>query len=934
MSNRINSTRRGFLRGSLGSAAATGACGRPTPQSSVGTVGAPEGVAHDDRVPVRTTINGVVRQLEVTPERTVLNVVREQLGLTGAKLGCGHGACGACAMHLDGTSVSTCMLPATALHGRDLTTVEALGAPKLHPVQAAFIAHDALQCGYCTPGFVVAASEFVDRWQRERGRRSASRDEVAAALAGHLCRCGSYEQIYAAVGGACRGDFDHDRDPDAPRHEARDKVTGAARYTVDVALPGMLHAVALYSPHAHAVVERLDWSRALALPGVRGAVDLRSPTRTVRFAGQEIMALAAVDEATAQRALAQVEVEYDVRPAVVDLDAARAAGAPLVYPGRSRRRPTNASEVPLVPQRWNGNVRGPLRLLSKAAGAARRRVEIARADGQLSEATWRASTQCHTVLEPHAAVAQWTGEALVVHMSTQAVRQMAHDIAERWGLKRDNVRVIAQHVGGGFGGKANLTHEVVIAVELARVCGAPVRYVQDRRAEMSLGGNRPGCAIELAVATTAKGELRGMTSTAYSSAGSAVGSAVSVLHRLIYPNAPRELADYDVVTHTPPGKPFRAPGGPQAAWALEQAVDELAAKLSTDPVALRRSWDPNPGRNVLYDWVEQLGPWRDRARPQADKGRYRRGLGLACGAWFCFQEPKSRVQIDAGPDGIRATQSSQDIGNGTRSTIAKTIADAFGLRMTEVDVDLGDSRYVHGPMAAGSRCTSSVVAPTMDAVEQLQDELVELAERRFGVRGARADVSGVVHEAGTIPWPELLSATPPISVVGRRKRDRGGNFLPPIAGVAIERAVSASVQVVEVEVDARLGRVRAVEAWGGFAVGKIVSPILARSIASGGILQGVSYALYEQMLLDPQTGVMLTGGLEDYRILGIGDAPQVHVHFDETGYRKIRGHAVGLAELTTVAVPAAIGNAVFDATGWRAHDLPLRLDRVAKGLGQ
>src|SRR5690606_403583 len=182
-------------------------------------------------------------------------------------------------------------------------------------------------------------------------------------------------------------------------------------------------------------------------------------------------------------------------------------------------------------------------------------------------------------------------------------------------------------------------------------------------------------------------------------------------------------------------------------------------------------------------------------------------------------------------------------------------------------------------------------------------------------------------------WVEVLPlVTSKISVIGRRQRDEGGYFLPPIQGLAPEKAISGAVQVAEVEVDTRLGRLRVLRTWAGFGVGRIVSPDLARSQAMGGIIQGISYALYEERRLDPTRGSLLTAGLEDYRIMGIGDVGEIHVHFDETGYEKIRGRQVGLGELVTLAPAAAIGNAVFHATGWRPRELPLRPDRVLQGV--
>ncbi len=941
MKSEISTTRRGFLRGSIGTAGATlvvgseSGCSRPLHTERGEGTQAP-GAAASERVQVATTVNGKARTLEVHPDDSALEVVRHELGLTGSKLACGHGACGACTMQLDGTPVTTCMLPATALEGRQLVTVEGLTQGKaLHPVQRAFMAEDALQCGYCTPGFVVEAAAFHDDWRKHHGTREPSRDEVAAALSGHLCRCGAYAQIYAAVQGACAGRFDA-KGAEAPRYDAREKVTGKAAYTVDQHPKGLLHAKTLCSPHAHATVTKLDWSKALALAGVKGAVELLGATKKIRYAGQEIMALAAVDERTAEAALRLVEIEYDVQPAVVGMDAALEAGAPVVYAAKSdRKHPPNSSEGPMLPEGWEGNLRGPLKLFSKKGSEARRGLDKAReGEGTLVEGTWRTQVQCHTTLEPHAALAQWSGEdELTVHLSTQAVHHMASEIADRWGLKEEQVRVLARYVGGGFGSKATLTSEVVVAVELSKVCGgAPVLYALDRRQELMIGGNRPAAKTEMSLATNAKGMLTAMRSVTHNDSGVAVGGVVGVMHRIVYPDAPREIVDYDVTNHAPPGKPFRGPAGPQAYWALEQAVDQLAHVRGEDPVALRRLWDPNPARNALYDWVDALPEWKDRSAHQADRGRHRRGIGLATAAWFSFTEPKSRIQIDASPAGIVASTASQDIGNGTRTVIANVIAEALGLPMREIEVRVGDSRYVPGAFSGGSRTTSSVVPAATHAAEQLKEELVDLARKHFGLSEARAGSGGVEHASGKVPWSDVLAISRKITVVGRRRRDEGGYYLPPIQGLAIERAISGAVQVVELEVDTRLGHTKVLRTWAGYGVGRIVSPELARSQAQGGIIQGISYALYEERRLDPKRGILLSAGLEDYRIMGIGDVGEIHVHFDESGYEKIRGRAVGLGELVTLAPAAAIGNAMFDATGWRPRELPLRPDRVLQGV--
>ncbi len=478
MSNKT--TRRTFLRASATAAVLPGCAhrGEDTRGEAAANPTTANSPASGERVEVRTRINGRDHVLQVAAEDTALDIVRTRIGLKGAKLGCGHGVCGACTLRLDGTPVATCVLPATSLHNASLTTVEGIAEGKrLHPMQRAFMAEDAMQCGFCTPGFIVGATSFFTAWRAARGRTSPPRDAVAAALSGHLCRCGAYEGIISAVQRACEGVYDAEVG-DPPRYDARAKVTGEARYTVDVESPGMLWALALHSPHGHARVTRLDWSRALALPGVRGAVDLLGASRLVRYAGQEIMAIAAVDQTTARRALQEVDVEYDVLDALIDPERARdSSSAPIFALRTERKNPARAAEGPVVPAAWHGNLRGPFQLFSKRKLAARRAVARARSGGGvLAEGTFSTAHQCHTCLEPHAAVAEWKGKtSLTVHVSTQAVSHVKREIAERFGLDEEKVVVLADYVGGGFGSKATLSTETVIAIELARICGAPVR---------------------------------------------------------------------------------------------------------------------------------------------------------------------------------------------------------------------------------------------------------------------------------------------------------------------------------------------------------------------------------------------------------------------------------------------------------------------------
>jgi xanthine dehydrogenase YagR molybdenum-binding subunit len=539
------------------------------------------------------TVNGESRCLPDAVDTTLIDVLREDIGLTGTKLVCGSGVCGACTVLLEGKPVVSCVLPARAARGKSVVTVEGIGTNGLHPVQRAFLACDALQCGFCTSGFVVEAVAFHDAWRQTKGTLAPSRQEVAAALAGHLCRCGAYPAIYRAASAACAAQ--HDTTPArGPRVEAHEKVTGRAKYTVDIKYPGQLEGVILRSAYAHARVVELDLNAARQHAGVKAVVSLLGRDRMVRFAGQEIAALAAIDRRTALEALAAIVVRYEPMAAVIGIDAARRDDAPLIFPGL-RKAPINSAEGPLFPAFWSGNVRGPTQAFSDKPRKARQLIAAARAAGDplLIQGIWRTDAQCHTSFEPHAAVARWEGETLTVHASTQAVSALADAIAGQFSVTRADVRVLADHVGGGFGSKGGLRPETIAAVALARVAKAPVRVALDRHEELAATGYRPGSELDLALLAGRGGTLRALSIKAFSDAGVGVNSTIAALARLMYPAEAKELVDYDVVRNVAPGAPFRGPGGPVLCFALEQAVDEAALRLGIDPIALRRQWDPD-----------------------------------------------------------------------------------------------------------------------------------------------------------------------------------------------------------------------------------------------------------------------------------------------------------------------------------------------------
>jgi xanthine dehydrogenase YagR molybdenum-binding subunit len=685
------------------------------------------------------------------------------------------------------------------------------------------------------------------------------------------------------------------------------------------------------------VVETIDFAAALAMPGVAAAISLLSEDRTVRYVGQQIAAVAAIDRKTAVKACEAIKLSLRELPHVVGLDAARTPEAPDIFAG-ARKSVGNASEGPSMPMPWKRNIRGPSSAFSLKAKKARSWLAAAREarDPLLFEATFRTGTQQHSSLEPHAAVARFEGDELTVHVSTQAVFELRKLITKRFKLDPSRVRVIATHVGGGFGSKATLGAETVAAITLAQATKAPVRVAFDRHEELSVAGYRPAAELNLSLLADREGRLKTLSLVTQADTGASVNSTIAALARLIYPAEAKELSDFDVVSNLPAGAPFRAPGGPPMAFALEQAIDEMALRLKTDPIVLRKRWDDNPNRRRLYDWATSLPIWRNVAASQS--GRYRRGVGVAAGYWLYLWQPGSKVKLSVESGRLVVGTAAQDIGTGSRTVLANTVAREFGLEPHEIDVRIGDSHLPEGPGSGGSRTTASIVPPTLLAVQKLKQGLAQRV---------RAPQPG-----SNAPWREMIAASPDFSVSGERPED--GTNLPPgvrsplrevglmgfifgwmmrrFSHIAIGAGAPSSVQVAEVEVDTLLGHVRVLKVHTGIAVGKLAAPALAHNQAAGAIIQGVGYALYEGREVDFATGDILTTGMEDYRVPGIADTPIMDIYFDEEGYDHVLGGSVGIGEVATVPTAAAIANAIRNATGVRPKEIPLRPDRMLQLL--
>lgn len=892
------------------------------------------------KVTTATVVNGKQVECEHDVRDSAVDVIRKELGLTGTKLVCGAGVCGACTVRIEGRPTASCVTPACSLEGKRVETIEHHGADQLHPVQKAFLAHDGLQCGFCTPGFIVEAISFYEDWRARHGTLRPDREQVAAAMAGHLCRCGAYVGIYDAIGSACAGEFDDVDQFEFPRHEGIAKVTGTAKYAVDVHYEGMLVAKLLGSPHAHARVKSIDWTQAEGLPGVVAVIEvLDDPHRKVRYVGQPIAAVAAANESAAYEAIHEIKIEYEVLPFVVDRAEAHEPDAAVVYPEK-KKQPANASEGPIPPGSWDGNIRTPVlnKLLStkkRQARTALRDARGGRAGLHLIERTFSTPAQTHTALEPHVCVANWNGEHLTVHTSTQSVHLLGKEIAKHFRVPREKVTVHAEYIGGAFGAKQGFILEQRAAIELARKSGAPVKLAYTREEEMVLGGFRPEAQIELSLVVDNQGNQRGITARAHGYCGTAVQSQNAPWIRFLY-KGPKDVEDFDVTTNWGSARPFRGPCGPSAFWALEQAVDEAAETTNIDPIALRRQWEMSDVRDGLYDWIETIPEWRLRKPAASGEGRFRTGIGFAVGNWFNAFWNGARVQLDASATGLVARCAVQDMGQGSRSVIGKAIADELNVPQHTIDVAIGNSNYVPGPISSGSRTTASIFPTAIEAAQMMRDKLVDAARSTLGWTEATWVRGGIQHHDRHVPLAELLAhpKLPDLSVTSNKRGSNGlfdlvGKLPSGDLGMNFALKMTGSVCLAKVNVDTRLGRIRTDKVWMGMSVGKITNPALARSQSYGSVIQSLGLTLTEERQWDPTTGTLLSFNMEDYRIPGIGDTPEIELYFDETRFDDVMKFGVsGMSELSTLPISAAVGNAVYNATGWRPTELPLRPHRV------
>ena len=879
---------------------------------------------------IRLRVNGAWREVLAEPETVLLEVLREDLRLTGAKQSCDRkGQCGACMVVVDGRAVRSCLTKMADMEGADVITVEGLGTPdNPHLIQEAFVLSGAIQCGFCTPGMIMATKALLD------ADPNPTVDAIKHALRRNLCRCTGYKKIIEAVQLAARF-LRGETTPDAvrpdptkgimgvshPRPTSMAKACGTAYFTADYRIPGALELAVLRSEVPHARIVSIDASAAEKMPGVAGlltAADIRGTgilkylvadrpvlcRDEVRYIGDPIVAVAADTRPHAEAALAAVKVVLEPLPTLSSPEAAMDPKAVQLHP----EIPNLCYDQPQV----KGDAEAALR--NSAA---------------VIEARFKTQINHQAPLEPEATIAYWekddTGEDQLIIVG-RSINIHYHLGMLQSALGWENMRYIEAFSGGQFGIKIDVITEGIAgaaAIHFKR----PVRYIPSLAESMLATSKRHPFDMQVKLAADSDGKLTAycndffVDNGAYHSIGHVVAYRALLMLSGSY-HIPNVAARGRVLyTNNPWGSAARGAGPPQINFALECALDMLAEKMGIDPFDFRLHNSLAPGQSkstgrVVQEWpfpelMEAMRPHYRRAVKEAAacrSGKVKRGVGLGTGA-FGIGGPgdTATVAVELDPDGgISVYAAAADPGEGNDSMLTQLTAEYMGIGMDRVRLRTRDtgSTAASGP-AAGSRVTYMIGNALLDALAQL---------------------SAAMQATGAKTGAELEAAGKPKRYVGRKKNEDAGPLDPKTGqGPSFESQVHA-VQMVELEVDTESGKVRILKMTTAVDAGPVINPLNLTGQLEGGMDMGVGFALREEYV---------AGKTKDWVTFKF---PTIRDHFEmetiirETPRPKGPFKSTGVGEMCLVPTAPAVINAIRNAAGVWVTDLPATPDKIKAAL--
>ena len=933
-------------------------------------------------------LNGKKTTLEIDPSKTLAEVLRYDLGLTGTKIGCNEAECGICTVIIDGEPVTSCVFPALKAQGMEVTTIEGLSHPAsqceedgscgcttvseellgeeekvhVHPLQKAFVDQGATQCGFCTPGMIMTAKALLDKIPQP------DEAQIKTALKDTYCRCTGYRAIVDAVKQAS-GQLDHTPLPKTkrpleaigkplPRPDAIEKVDGSAKFTDDYDFPGMLYGAVKRSLVPHARILKVDVSEAQNLEGVHAvltAEDIPGDknhgliyndwpvlcAEKVRYVGDAVAVVAADRPDIAEKALELIDVEYEMLDVVPD--------------------PVSAAKEDAADVHDKGNL---LKHIHVSRGDIQK--GFAEADVVI-ENTYHTPTTDHVFLEPECSIARYGEDGkLEVFVGSQIPFEDRRQIAKSLDISEDEVRVRGTLIGGGFGGKEDIAGQIHAAL-LTQKTGKPVKILYSRRESLIAHPKRHATVITIKTGAKRDGTLTAVQAELYGDTGAYASLGDKVMTRATTHAAGPYNVDhvkidcYAMYTNNPPAGAFRGFGVTQSAFAVESNMDEAAHELGMDPLEFRRKnalrigtktttgqvLQESVGMEKSIDRIEEElkepfevdgkeyrfeNPWKpikvgEKVYAWGMASAYK-NTGLGGGA-----PDKSGAEVEVFEDGTAEVRAGgAEIGQGLVGVVVQVTAEELGLPFKKVKALMSDTDLTPdgGPTTASRQTYTSGNAARLAAV-RVREILLGVTSERLDVspKSLRFQEGMISHNGEGVPLGEAVKWTKEDGLEAKARVMYEAPETQPLGEPGdMHFAYSYASQAALVEVDTGTGKVKVIRIVGAFDVGRAINPMALLGQIEGGAAMGLGNCLTEEFVTE--NGYVITDRLGQYKMPGIKHMPEFVTHIIEEETEEGPYGAKGVGEISSIPTSPAITNAVANAYGVRVMRLPLDQDSLLR----
>ncbi len=906
---------------------------------------------------IKITVNNKELELLIGEHETLANVLRQRIGLTGTKIGCEQGSCGACTVLLNDKAVLSCITPAMRCNHANVITIEGLALNgELQLLQKKFVEKGAIQCGFCTPGMVMTSLDFINK------NPNATINEIRKALSGNLCRCTGYKKIIEAVSEAADFQIHFSKRQNNstkenrkvgighPYIEANKKVQGSAEYADDISIKNVLHCRFLRSPYPHAKIENIDISAADKLPGVKyiltgaelpqkfGVLPISQDETAlaiekVRYIGEIVVAVVAESEELAKEACQRIQIQYKpIKPFLEIEDSINDIGE---------------HEKIHAHTKYNNNIH------KKAELRFGDQQECLLKSAYRSKMNFEFSGVNHAFTEPHAATAYWDDNGLTIISATQVPHYLHRALAKVLEIPLAKVRVIKPYVGGGFGGKSDpFPHEIIIS-HLAIKTGRPVKVRLSREEVFLCNHGRHPSKITMEIGADENGKLL-VADADIAIDGGAYGSfgVVTTYYNGVLLQAPYKIDNLGfktirVYTNKPQSGAMRGHGAVNSRFAMECLMDDLAHQLNLDPCELRlRNFMPsnvltvgqfritsNGSTESLLKVMEQ-SQWKDRY----GKMKYGQGLGVGCGFFISGSAlpiiwnelPQSTVHLKVDFDGrVLLSSGASDIGQGSDTMLALIVSEVLGISLDKIFVMAADTLLTPVDLGSySSRVTFMAGNAAKTAAENLKIEIIKSLSLHYKMKDEEFFFSDdrifTSDSKINLSWNEAVDCT----LANRGAISISGNYISPKlggdfkgAGAGLSPTYSFGAVVAEVNVDIETGMIKLVNIWGAHDCGKAINPLAVEGQLEGSWHMGIGQAMSEQMKYF--NGLLLNANFLDYKIPTSLDTPFIHTDIIETIDPEGPFGAKECGEGALHPVIPAIANAIYDAVGIRITNLPI-----------